>query len=120
LHQDWFVRQLDVMSTAIGNLIFNRNTTIHYEVRDEIKQVENDILYLQLRALLNDDKINEAENLLFEMVNPHDSNHQIIAVDFYEKISKMTNDELKKHDYSREEIVSGLNEMKKLFIEQMS
>jgi hypothetical protein len=105
------------MSTAIGNLIFNNNTTLHYEVSDEIKDVETDILYLQLRALLNDDKINEAENLLFEMINPHDPNHQIIAIDFYNKINKMTDIELKKCDYSKEEIVYGLNKMKELFIE---
>jgi hypothetical protein len=119
LHQDWFMRQLDVMSTAIGNLVFNKNTSIFHEVRDELKQVETDILYLQLCALLNDDKINEAEDLLFEKINPHDSNHQIIVVDFYEKIGKMTSDELEKQDYSKEEMAHGLNEMKRLFVEQI-
>ena len=115
-HQDYIMRQIEMLTEAIASYIFNKETAIHYEIRDEIRQVETDILYLQLRNLLNDNKINEAENLLFEMIDPLEANHFIIAVDFYEKVNKLSDVELKEYDFSKDEIIDGLNRINKLFI----
>ena len=88
LNQDFFMRQIEILTEAFACLVFNKETSIHHEIRDEIKQAETDILYLQLRSLVNDNKFNEAENLLFEMIDPHEKNHIIIALDFYEQLSR--------------------------------
>ena len=118
-HQDYIMRQIEMLTAAIANLIFNRETAIHYEMRDEIKQAETDILYLQIRTLLNENKINEAENWLFEMINPQEPNHLIIAKDFYERLSKMSNAELEEHDFSKEEIRLGLKKIHELFTDEL-
>ena len=109
------MRQIEMLTEAIASLIFNRETAIRYEVRDEIRQAETDVLHLQLRTLLNENKINEAENLLFDMIDPLKTNHLIIAVDFYEKVNKLSDAELKEYDYSKEEVLDGLNRVKELF-----
>ena len=114
-HQDYIMRQIEMLTAAIANLIFNRETAIHYEMHDEIRHAETDILHLQLRAMLNDNKINEAENWLFEMINPQEANHLIIAKDFYERLNKMSDAELEEHDFSKEEIKLGLNKILELF-----
>ena len=63
----------------------------------------------------NDNKINEAENWLFEMINPQEANHLTFAMDFYERLSKMSNAELEEHDFSKEEIIHRLNKVDELF-----
>ena len=106
-----------MMTEAVGSLIFNKKTATLYDIRDEFRQAETDVLYLQLRTFLNDNKINEAENLLFETIDPFEASHFVIAIDFYEQLNKMSNAELEEHDFSKEEIVSGLNKINKLFNE---
>ena len=115
LHQDYIMRQIEMLTEAIACLVFNKETAIHYEIRDEIKQAETDILYLQLRTLLNNNKIIEAENLLFDMIDPLETNHFIIAIHFYEQLSKMNDAELNERDFSKVEIIDGLNKIIKLY-----
>jgi hypothetical protein len=109
------MRQIEMMTEAIGCSIFNRETASHYDINDEVNQIETDILYRQLNELLSNNKINEAENLLFDMIDPLNKSHFFIAVDFYDKLSKMTDANLDEHDFSKEEIINGLNKIKDLF-----
>ena len=110
------MRQIEMMTEAIGCTIFNRETATHYDISNEIKQIETDMLYRQLHELLSNNKINDAENLLFDMIDPSNNSHLFIAIDFYEKLSRMSDIELKELDFSKEEIINGLNEINSLFV----
>lgn len=114
-NKDYFMRQVEMMTEAIGCTIFNRETASHYDIGDEIKQLETDLLYRQLHDLLSNNKFNDAENLLFDMIDSTNSSHLFIAIDFYEKLSRMSDAELEEHDFSKEEILNGLNGINALF-----
>jgi len=114
-HDDWLVRQIQATTQAIANKMLNKESTPTYEIRNKANQTETDLLDILLNGLLAENHINEAENLLFDMLNPNNHNHLIVATDFYSHLSNMSDEELEAANFSREEIESGLNEIKTSF-----
>ena len=62
-------------------------------------------------AFLQKGEICEAENWLYENMNEDDSSWLNTAVYFYSEINKLSDEYLTAHDFSREEIGSGLSEV---------
>lgn len=111
--EDWFMRQVDDMVRFLAGTILKKNTT-NYEVTQEVHS-DADRLYLRINELLEDDKINEAENLLFEKIDGQNRRYLEIAVDFYARLNALDDDTLEKNNFSREEIGEGLKEAAKVF-----
>lgn len=112
--QDWLMRQIETMAQAIARIIFNKNEP-NYEIINESNHTETDLLFHSLLALLEGEKINEAENLLFENINNDDVNYLLLAIDFYSRLNSLDDETLEKNNFSREEIESGMEEIKKQF-----
>lgn len=108
------MRQIENMVQMITRIIFKKDN-IAYEYIDESNYKETNLLYIELLELLNLMKINEAENLLFERIKTDDWNYLEIAVEFYNGLNKLSNDQLEKEDFSRQEIKSGLEDVLKMF-----
>ena len=64
-----------------------------------------------LNKLICDKKINEAENLLFDKIDVQNPKHLAIAINFFDKLNKLTDETLDSSNYSREEINQGLNDI---------
>jgi len=109
------MRQIEFISTAVGERVFFWKEQIRIEVKSEVRQLESDLLYVLLCDLISKKSINEAENLLFEMLDPNNQEQLTIATDFYNKLNTISNDELENADFSREEIERGRNEVLALF-----
>jgi len=114
MHKDFLMRQIEFITTAVAELIFNKPSS-SYEVQSEVRQQESDLLYVLLCKALENKNINEAENLLFDMLEENNSEHLLIATDFYNLLSRMTDDELQNSDFSRKEIERGLKEVRALY-----
>jgi len=112
--EDWVMRQIRYAIQFIARLLFNK-ASISYEIVDIYHPTVTDILYSRLSSLVDEGRINEAENLLFESLDPGDTNHLILALDFYSKINEMSDEELEANAFSREEIESGLSDIKAQF-----
>jgi hypothetical protein len=95
-------------------MLFNKNV-VTYEIRDFQHLTGTDELYLQIQKLLAENRVNEAENLLFDRMDESDYDCLVIALDFYTKVNQMDNDELRAADFSRKEIESGLSEIKRIY-----
>jgi len=108
------MRQIEGITTAIAELIFNKPLS-RYEMQREVRQLESDLLYVLLCKMIDDRKINDAENLLFDMLEVNNQDHLAIATDFYNSLSNLTDKELKASDFSKDEISNGINEIKTLF-----
>jgi len=54
-------------------------------------------------------------DLLFDTLEVNNHDHFLIAVDFYDKLHRMTDKELDEADFSRDEIERGLNEVKAFY-----
>ena len=106
---DWIMRQINMLVQFVARVVFKKDT-VSYEVEDEDHLTDTDKLYQKIQALLKKGKICEAEDLLFD--NYADSKEYLtLALDFYQTISKMTDDELEQHNFSRQEIYNGLKEV---------
>lgn len=110
--QDWLMRQIESMTQMIAHLVFHKDT-ISREIRNEAAASQTDLLHQRLSALLDEDKICQAENLLFESFSPENTEHIRLAVEFYARLNKLADEYLEAHDFSREEIKEGLTALMK-------
>ena len=104
--QDYVMRLIKEMVRAILKLIFHMDTespTVELlENREEKETLES------LLDMIDDGKINEAENRLYDLIGNTDVNSLEIALLFYSYLNDKTDDFLEANDFSREEIKSGL------------
>lgn len=111
-HKDYLIRQIELMVESIAHVVLNTDVSVKNENQIEICQAESDLLHVLLCDMIAKKQVNEAENMLFDSLDPDNQNHLVIAVDFYSRLNNMTDKELEDVDFSREEIVNGLNEVK--------
>ena len=107
--KDWFMMQIKMMVQLVTKLFLGKDTD-PYKIADEEHLSEADMLYRDLKALTAEGKINEAENLLFESIVPNQEDFLTVALDFYASLNLLSDEELEAHDFSREEIKSGLED----------
>lgn len=113
-YQDWVMRQIELMVDFIAKIVFKKDS-IKFNIYDESNSSETNILYERLIDLINQNKIDEAENLLFDKVNNNDLVYLRIAIDFYDRINKLSDEDLQKGNFTREEIKLGIEDMAKLY-----
>lgn len=114
------MRQIEMMGRAIAKLIFNKNTT-EYVIIDYQLLKDTDLIHNQLLALIDDGKLNEAENLLFEKIheeieeNAGRKDYLEVAVDFYARLNELNDKTLDDYGFEREEIDEGIREAAELY-----
>ena len=111
---DWLMSQIRLLAASIAKIVFQKETVV-YEVADEEDLGDTDELCLYLRALLDSGDINEAEDALFDALSPGDQSLLLLAVDFYQRLNKLTDDELLLRRFSRAEIYDGLQEVQRIY-----
>lgn len=108
--KDWLMQQIEFAVQAVLRAVLKKEDSM-YEIMDSEKHTPSDMLYNKLNGLLSEMRINEAENLLFEDMDTEDKNFLTVALDFYSRLNDLDDDTLEAHDFSREEILSGLKEV---------
>ncbi|WP_300347669.1 DUF6483 family protein [Clostridium sp.] len=79
----------------------------------DMKLSEDDLLEIMIRKYLEEGKINKAENLIFDSLESHVSKRNYeIALKFYDEINNYSDERLDKCNFSRKEIIEGLEELK--------
>ena len=107
--KDWIMDQIESFIETIHKVFLHEDNLTH-----DIAQTENttqDSLYQKLDLLIHERKINEAENLLFDHLEPKDEKELAGAVDFYSKLNQLNDETLESANYSREEIEQGLKDI---------
>lgn len=79
------------------------------------KYTQTDYLHKQLLSLINQGKINEAENMLYEELGPKNKKYIELALDFYGRLNNLDDEFLEKNNFPREEIEQGLKAVAKEF-----
>ncbi len=107
---DWLLKQINVVSDFLQKLFTdmeeNRNLKENEEYQRESFEFER-----LLENMIDNDQINEAENLLFEKLETNNLMYATIATRFYDKLKSLSDEKLQRSNYSREEILQGLNDM---------
>ena len=106
LQDDFIMRMIHEMVTTLLKLIFHIELGENEE--QNFKDQETASNYLELLALIQAGKINEAENKLLDELDSDDMEHFKMALMFYYHLNEIDFNFLEEHNYSKNEITDGL------------
>lgn len=117
LENDYILKQIEMSTKFLAKLIFGKESPEYKLQYDEIANAKPiDLLCLTLRRMIDEGEINEAENLLYENIEREARAEYLeIAIDFYDRLSKLSADRLDECDFSRAEIFEGLENVKRIY-----
>lgn len=98
---------------AIGNCMNEQN--------HKVKVSQDDLLRFMVNKYISDGKINEAEDMIFKSIEANKSEENFkTALSFYEELSGWSDDKLSKYNFSKREIIQGLEEIKEIYGQEAS
>ena len=116
--QDYIKRVIDSIGKMCVAIVAGKNV-IESNIEDnnyDMKISEDDLLEIMVKKYVDQGNINEAENIIFEAIKIHKTKKSYeITLDFYKYINDYSDEKLQELNFSREEIVDGLNEIKNTF-----
>ena len=113
VERDYIMRLIWEMVRVILKLVFNIDTespTVDLLADEEEKQMLDALL-----AMIDAGDINNAENQLYEIVSGGGMEKLKMALLFYSYLNDKSDDFLTEHDFSREEIKSGIKDMVSMY-----
>ncbi|PKN24064.1 MAG: hypothetical protein CVU65_12815 [Deltaproteobacteria bacterium HGW-Deltaproteobacteria-22] len=107
---DWILRQIeDAIALAI-QFAFKSGAPVE-EVVEQVFDAQTGDLLDTLREMLKKAEFSDAEDLVFEHLRPGNLPALALALWFYDQLKNLTEDELARGDFSREEITQGLTDV---------
>ena len=107
--RDYIMRLIKEMVRAILKLLFHIDTEA--PTAEILQDAQEQKMLETLLDLVDDGKINEAENRLYVLIEDGTRNHLGSAVLFYSYLNDKSNEFLEEHDFSREEVLQGLRDV---------
>ena len=109
LQDDFILRQIREMIHAVMRMLFQVNAS---ELSPEvIEDTSARTVLEELLALTDEGQIDEAENQLYEMTCDGDRQNLEIGLLFYYNLNGKDDDFLETHNFSREEIMTGIQDL---------
>ena len=109
LQDDFILRQIREIVHAVMKMLFQVSAS---ELTPEVIEDSTARTTLEnLIALTNEGKIDEAENQLYEMTCDGDRQNLEIGLLFYYNLNGKDDDFLEVHNFSREEIMTGIQDL---------
>lgn len=107
-HQDWLMRQIEAISVTLAYLLTGKKKhSVTVETEAHTAPGTN-TLSLKLQALAAQGRICAAEDMLFDAMDESNPEAAEAAVLFYSHINRLSDAELLKCNFGREEIMEGL------------
>ncbi|MDT8718175.1 hypothetical protein IAI10_16025 [Clostridium sp. 19966] len=118
--QDYIERLIKSIGQLLVGIFMGKENVISLkEEESEVILSGEKVLEIMLKKYISEGKINEAEDILFDTLEKHKSPKYFeVALWFYSEINKLEEDELTRYNFSKQEIVDGLESIKKLFKEK--
>lgn len=115
--QDYMERVIRAIGKMIVAIVDGKDaiaTDIENENYD-MKLSDDDLLEIMVKKYLMEENINEAENIIYDAIKSRNTkkSHEI-AINFYSLINKFSDKKLLDCNFSREEILEGLEGVKKI------
>ena len=111
--QDYIMRLIHEMVRALLKIIFNIDTDS--PTAEIIKDAEDRQTLNELMSMVDAGWINEAENKVYEITEEKNKKDLEVALLFYSYLNSKSDEYLEKHDFSRDEVKSGLIEITKRY-----
>lgn len=111
--QDYIMRMIKQVIAALVSVILGKeNTMVDLPLEDQYKSSEG--MLHDLLTMVNDQRINEAENMLYEKYDFANKKDVEDAIMFYSYLNKLDDEFLIKCNFSRDEIELGLKKVASL------
>lgn len=107
LEKDYILRMVKDLVKSIAHIVLSKSE-IEYELPEKDDYSRVDYLYVRLLELVNQGKINDAEDMLFNEINTSDMKQFEMAMSFYLYLNDFGDNYLESNDYSRDEISEGI------------
>lgn len=108
------MEEAERLTKLIAAVVFQKQ--LEEEQSGVVYSISQDAMLLgDLRRMILVGKINEAENLLFDRLRAEPTSHNFsVAGIFYRELSQLTEDELNRANFSRQEIMEGLQSIERI------
>ncbi len=117
---DYVMRMIKTTLQALASFFKGRNALENSidKKNGDIFITKDTMLELMIKKYLSEGEINKAENILIEAIESHKSPKYLeLALSFYGEISEWDEAKLISCNFSKEEILEGLDFIKKLYNE---
>lgn len=112
--KDWLMRQIEALVSFLIHIIFHRTEERAVTEQEQTTQAEI-VNRAKLQDLLQAGQLCAAEDWLYDNMDEADPMWFRLAVYFYEKANQCTDCFLEAHNFPREEILSGLTEICRVY-----
>ena len=117
IKQDWFERQVEALGKAFAGVIFGKEKLLDlaekYDAVLTQETLDEDILERMLKKYVENGKLCDAEDLLFESLKENVTPQKIIVcLNFYNQLNDLDENYLNQHNFSKDEIREGIEELK--------
>ena len=113
---DYIMRQIEQLAGFLVSVLFNKDIEIADILEHFEDTREDNFLYHQLMQMVYSGRINAAENLLFDTIQPNPTmEHLATALYFYNELQNLDDTALQAADFSREEIQDGLQAVLQIY-----
>ncbi len=107
---DWIMRQIEMVAKFVAKVVFKKESEVIYEISGDVQNEEEltsiDQLHLVLCRMIREGKISEAEDMLFDCLEYSDK-YILLSTDFYQRLNRLSDEELELGGFSREEVFDG-------------
>jgi hypothetical protein len=113
-HRDWLMRQIETITRYVFSLILGKGGELTSDVHLQTKTpTDGDAgsISFRLAALVKEEKLCEAENLLYRAVEDGDPEALTAGLRFYSALNELPDVVLERCSFPREEILSGVREL---------
>ncbi len=110
-HQDWLMRQIEAISAMLAFLLTGKTERKEDSGAVIFDAGAENSLYSRLKSLVQQQRLCEAEDLLFDAMDAWNSEAAEAGIRFYADINKLSDSQLEQANFSREEIQEGLKHL---------
>ncbi|MFV0412005.1 MAG: DUF6483 family protein [Oscillospiraceae bacterium] len=112
---DYLMRQIEDITRVLATYVLQQKHYRHEEIAQS-QQTQTMFLFYRLQRLISENMLEEAEQLLLETLAQDASDENLnVALDFYEDLQALSEEQLAAGNYSREKIVKGLQAIQELY-----
>ena len=111
--KDYVMRLINEMVRAVLKLVFDIDTDS--PSAELVKDLEEEQTLNELTDLVDAGCINEAENRIYVITEARNKKDLEVALLFYSYLNNQSDEYLEEHDFSRDEVKSGLKDITKRY-----
>ena len=113
IEQDYIMKMIhQLIEVLLGDIFKGKEKVLEENINKSEKQTEK---YSELKYLVDNYNVNQAENLLFKNIDINNIEDFKLALLFYQYVNGKDNEFLQKSNYTREEIEQGIKDISKKY-----